>query len=70
MLCVIDVYSKYTWVVTLKYKKAITITNAFQKFLGESGCKPNNIWVDKNSEFYNRSMTSWLQVNDIEMYST
>ena len=70
MLCVIDVYSKYTWVVTLKHKKDITIINAFQKFLDESGCKPNNIWVDKSSEFYNRSMTSCLQVNDIEMYST
>ena len=28
------------------------------------------IWVDKDSEFYNRSMKSWIQDNDIEMYST
>ena len=32
--------------------------------------KPNKIWVDKDSEFYNRSMKSFLQNNDIEMYST
>ena len=31
LLCVIDVYSKYTWVVPLKEKKGITTSNAFQK---------------------------------------
>ena len=38
--------------------------------LDTSGCKPNKIWIDKGSEFYNRSMKSWLQDNDMEMYST
>ena len=33
-------------------------------------CKPNKIWVDKGTEFYNRSMKSWLEKNAIEMYST
>ena len=28
------------------------------------------MWVDKGGEFYNRSMKSWLENNDIEMYST
>ena len=37
--------------------------------LDESNCKPNKTWVDKESKVYNRSMNSWLQVNDIEMYS-
>ena len=32
--------------------------------------KPNKIWVDQGSESYNRSMKSWLQKNDIEIYST
>ena len=32
--------------------------------------KPNKIWVDKGSEFYNRLMKSWLEKNVIEMYST
>ena len=69
MLCVIDIYSKYAWIVLLKDKKSLTITNAFQKILDELGCKPNIIWVDKRSEFYNRSTKSWLQDNDIEMPS-
>ena len=32
--------------------------------------KPNKIWVDKASKFNNKSMKSWLEKNDIEMYST
>ena len=56
-------------VIPLKDKKGITIINAFQKVLDESNRKPNKIWVDKGSEFYNRSMKSWLQDKDIEMYS-
>ena len=53
-----------------KGQKGITITNAFQKILDESGCKPKKIWVNKRSNFYNKSMKPWLQDNDIEMYST
>ena len=32
--------------------------------------KTNKIWVDQGSEFYNKSIKSWLEKNDIEMYST
>ena len=56
LLCAIDIYSKYAWAIPLKDKKGIIITNAFQKILDESNFKPNEIWVDKGSEFYNRSM--------------
>ena len=52
-----------------KLKKNI-ITNALQNILDESNRKTNKIWVDKGSEFYNRSMKSFLQNNYIEMYST
>ena len=69
LLCVIDIFSKYAWVVPLKDKKGITITNAFQKILKESNRKPNKIWVGKRSEFYNSSFKKWLKYNDIEMYS-
>ena len=70
MLCVIDIFSKYGWVVPLKDKKGITITNASQTNLDECNRKPNKILEYKFREFYNRSMKSWLQDNDIEMYST
>ena len=68
LLCIIDIYSKYAWVITLKNKKEITITNAFQWILDESKHKPNKIWVDKGRGFYNRSMESFLEKNNIKMY--
>ena len=53
----------------MKDKKVVSIVNAFQKVLDKSGRKPNKIWVEKGSEFYNRSFKKWLKENDIEMYS-
>ena len=70
LLCVIDIFSKYAWIIPLKDKKGISIVNAFQIILKESNRKPNKIWVDKGSEFYNNSFKKWLQDNDIVMYST
>ena len=69
LLCVIDIFSKYAWVIPLKDKKGISIANAFQKILKESNRKPNKIWVDKGSEFYNNFFKKSLKDNDIEMYS-
>ena len=70
LLCVIDIFSKYPWVVPLKDKKHKTIVNAFHNILNDSKRKPNKIWVDKDSEFYSKSMKSWLKDNDIEMSPT
>ena len=61
LLCVIDIYSKYAWVVPLKDKKGVSIVNAFQSIFKKSNRKPSKIWVDKGSEFCNRSMKSWLE---------
>ena len=47
----------------------LLIVNAFQKTLNDSKRKPNKIWADKRIEFYNRSMKSWLDKSNIEMYS-
>ena len=69
LLCVIDILSKYAWVVPLKDKKGVSIVDAFQKILDKSRRKPNKIWVDKGSEFYNNVFRKWLRDNDIEMYS-
>ena len=66
LLCVIDIFSKYAWVVPLKDKKGISIVNANKIWVDR---KPNKIWVDKGSEFYNNSFKKWLKDNDIEMYS-
>ena len=50
MLCVIDISSKYAWVVPLKDQKGVTITNAFQKILDELVASKT---IDHN-RFYNR----------------
>ena len=70
LLCVIDIFSKYAWIVPLKDKKGISIVKAFQIILKQSKRKPNKIWVDKGSEFYNAYFKKWLRDNDIAMYST
>ena len=69
LLCAIDLFSKYAWVVPMKDKKSTSIVNAFKKIISE-GRKPNKIWVDQGSEFYNKSFTDFLKMNNIEMYST
>ena len=69
LLCAIDLFSKYAWVVPLKGKRGITIVNAFQKIVSKER-KPNKIWVDQGGEFYNKLFKRFLKVNRIEMYST
>ena len=61
LLCVIDIFRKYAWVVPLKNKKGVSIVTAFQSILKQSNRKPNKIWVDKGSEFYNASFKKWFQ---------
>ena len=70
VLCAIDLYSKYPFVIPLKDKKGISIVNAFNKIIKQSNKKPNKIWVDQGSEFYNNVFKNWLSDNDIIMYST
>ena len=60
LLCVIDIFSKYAWVVPLKDRKGISIVMAFQIILKLSNRKPNKIFFLKK----------WLRDNDIVMYST
>ena len=80
LLCAIDLYSKYAFVIPLKDKKGISIVNAFNKIIKQSNrrakgtsaqhVKPNKIWVDQGGEFYNNVFEKWLSDNDINMYST
>ena len=62
-------YSKYAFFISLKDKKEISVTNAFDKIIKQYKRKPNKIWVDQGSEFYNNNFKKWLSDNNI-MYST
>ena len=63
-------FSKHAFVVSLKDKKGVSIFNAFKSILDQSERKPNKIWVDQRSEFYNHGFKKSLGNNDISMYST
>ena len=55
LLYVIDVFTKYAWVIRLKDKDK-TVLNAFIKMVNESYRKQNRLWVDQGREFYNKLM--------------
>ena len=74
LLCALDLFSKYAWVISLKDKKGTCIINAFQKIISEESeseskgrRKPNKIWVDQGSEFYNNYFKDFFKMNNIEM---
>ena len=58
--------SNYAWVVPIKDKKETSIVNAFKIIISE-GIKPNKIWLDQGSEFYNNSFKDFLKLNNIEI---
>ena len=68
LLRAIDLFSKYVWVIPIKDKKGVSIVIEFQKIISK-GRKPNKIWVDQGSEFYNNSFKGFFE-NNIEIYST
>ena len=47
LLCLIDVFTRYAWVKTLKNKKAKRVLNGFIRILNESKGKPNKLWLDQ-----------------------
>ena len=63
---VIDVFSKYGWIVPLKDKKGETIMIAFQTIF-KGGRIPKYIWVDKGKEFYNKHLKDQLEKHSIQM---
>ena len=65
LLCATDLFSKYAWVVPIKDKKGASIVNAFKKIISE-GRKPNKIWVDQGSDFYNNAFKDFLKINNLK----
>jgi len=63
MLTVIDIFSKYGWMIPLKNKTGTEVVSALQKLFKER--KPQNLWVDKGKEFYNKRVQQL-----VDLYST
>ena len=69
LLCVIDVFTKYAWVKSLKDEKGKTVLNPFIEIINECNSKPNKLCVDQGREFYNKVMQKWLDNHNILMHS-
>ena len=65
LLCVIDLFSSYAWVIPLKNKKGESIVEGFKKILDDSNRKPNKICVDNGSKFCNNKFKHFFKNNDI-----
>lgn len=65
LLCVIDIFSKYGWIATLKDKSGKSVSGALLGIFS-TGRKPNKLWVDKGKEFYNKDVMSL----GVDLYST
>ena len=76
ILTVIDIFTKYAWAIPLKNKSGLSITNGFKIVLGGSpqggseSRKPEKLWVDRGSEFYNKTFKSLLKQYETKLYST
>ena len=63
LLTLIDVFSKYGWLIPLKDKTGKSVASALKTIFKER--KPEKMWVDKGKEFYNKDVKEL-----IELYST
>ena len=63
LLLVIDIFSKYSWIIPLKNKQGVTVADALKKIFEER--RPGKLWVDKGKEFYNNNVKGL-----VEIYST
>ena len=76
ILTVIDIFTKYAWAIPLKNKSGLSITNGFKIVLsehpqgGSEPRKPEKLWVDRGSEFYNETFKSLLKENETKLCST
>ena len=64
LLTVIDIFSKFVWIVPLKRKTGKEVSSAFLRILKE--CRPNKTWVDRGREFYNKDIQKLVELYSIE----
>ena len=68
---VLDIFSKYGWIVPLKTKTGLEVSKTLQIVFKENKeNKPKMLWVDKGKEYYNKNVLDHLAKNDVKIYST
>ena len=55
-LTVIDLYTRYAWVVPLKTKTALEVKKAFETIFKQSKRRPKKLWCDAGREFFNKEV--------------
>ena len=60
LLMVLDLFSKYGWIVPLKTKTGLEVSKAFESIFKKAKGKPKKLWVDKGKEYYNKNMLDLL----------
>ena len=69
-LTVIDIFSKYGWIVPLKTKSGKEIAMAFHKLFTSTNAHPSRLWTAKGTEFYNQRLKRVLAANNVTLYCT
>ena len=70
ILVMLDIFSRFAWARPLKDKTGGEVSTAIQDIITSSGRKPDRIWSDKGTEFYNAAVGRLLERNNIKLYST
>ena len=69
LFMIIDIFSKFGWIVALKNKKSEIVAKAFDQIFKENRV-PKYLWTDKGKEFYNKNLNEELDKRNIKLYST
>ena len=64
LLTVIDIFSKFVWIVPLKQKTGQKFANAFSRILKER--RPSKMWVDRGRECYNKDVHKLIELYSVE----
>jgi len=67
LLTVIDVFSKFGWMLPLKDKTGVSVADALKEIFKQR--KPEKLWTDKGKEFYNKHVNALAHTLGVELYS-
>ena len=69
LLIIIDIFSKFVWIVLFKNKKSDVVAKAFNQIFKENRV-PKYLWTDQRKEFYNKNWKELLDKRNVKLYST
>ena len=70
LLTVVDVFSKYAWVVPIKQKTGLQVASALTALFKTSKRSPQKLQTDDGKEFYNKHVTKVLKEHNVHHFST